>query len=193
MDEVPLLDTIMASEQVSELVSDDNHVSPPLSAEFFPETQRSNDSPQAEDIPMDDGGFNAAPTSQVPSFKDKLLHLNSKTTDDEDDDINLKQGDVSIGLNDNIPTVDFANHVKETLNKRMGLAVVVKLLGRKIGYRQLCIQLQKIWKPAGHFELTDMDEDCFLVRFQDDLDYQNAILSGPCESCFLLVFWVHGY
>ncbi|KAI9119110.1 hypothetical protein K1719_009785 [Acacia pycnantha] len=179
MDEVPLLDTIMASEQASELVSDNTHVSPPLSAEFVPETQWSKDSPLVEDIPMDDGDINAVPTFQVPSFKDKLLNSNSKSTNDEDDDIHLKQGDVSIGFNDNIPTVDFANHVKETLNRRMGLVVVVKLLRRKIGYRQLCTQLQNIWKPAGHFKLTDMDEDCFLVRFQDDLDYQNAILSGP--------------
>ncbi|KAI9113491.1 hypothetical protein K1719_015418 [Acacia pycnantha] len=61
----------------------------------------------------------------------------------------------------------------------MGLAVVIKLLGRKIGYCQLRNQLHNLWKPTGHLKLTDLDEDCFLVRFQDDMDYQNALLTGP--------------
>ncbi|KAI9079931.1 hypothetical protein K1719_038177 [Acacia pycnantha] len=128
---------------------------------------------------MDDDYNNIVPKVKVPSLKETLLNLDSKGTDDEQDDITLKQGDVSIGLNGNIPTVDFVEHVKETLNRKMGMVVVIKLLGRKIGYRQLRTQFQNIWKPSGHFKLTDMDEDCFLVRFQDDLDYQNAILTGP--------------
>ncbi|KAI9119468.1 hypothetical protein K1719_009344 [Acacia pycnantha] len=61
----------------------------------------------------------------------------------------------------------------------MGLAVVVKLLGRKIGYRYLRSQLQNLWKPSGSIKLIDIDDDCFLVKFQEDLDYQNALLSGP--------------
>ncbi|KAI9088280.1 hypothetical protein K1719_030001 [Acacia pycnantha] len=171
----------MASIQSSDLVSPDTHVSPSgPAAEFVPETQPSaTATPLAEDVLMDDDNVNIVSNVKVPSFKEKLLNLDSKATEEEQDDITLQQGDVSIGLNGNIPTVDFAEHVKETLNRKMGLAVVIKLLGRKIGYRQLCTQLQKIWKPTGHFKLTDMDEDCFLVRFQDDLDYQNAILTGP--------------
>ena len=61
----------------------------------------------------------------------------------------------------------------------MGIAVVVKLLGRKIGYRQLRMKLQMLWKPIGQCKLIDLDDDCFLVRFKEDLDYQNALLNGP--------------
>ncbi|KAI9097663.1 hypothetical protein K1719_025434 [Acacia pycnantha] len=181
LDDVPPMDTIMASVQTSDLASPEAHVSPSgPAAEFVPETQPSaTATPLAEDVLMEDDNVNLVSNVKVPSFKEKLLNLDSNATEDEQDDISLQQGDVSIGLNGNIPTVDFAEHVKETLNRKMGLAVVIKLLGRKIGYRQLRTQLQKIWKPSGHFKLTDMDEDCFLVRFQDDLDYQNAILTGP--------------
>ncbi|KAI9099052.1 hypothetical protein K1719_024819 [Acacia pycnantha] len=105
-----------------------------------------------------------------------LLNADSKNPVEEEDDIVLNNGDVSIGLNGTIPTVDFASHVIETLNKRMGLVVVVKLLGRKMGYCRLRNQLHNLWKPAGQIKLIDLDEDCFLVRFQDDLDYHNGLL-----------------
>ncbi|KAI9105114.1 hypothetical protein K1719_022830 [Acacia pycnantha] len=88
-------------------------------------------------------------------------------------------GDVAIGLNGNIPTVGFASHILEALNKRIGLAVVVKLLGRKIRYRYLHSKLQSLWKPSGQLKLIDLHDDCFLVRFNDDMDYQNALLNDP--------------
>ncbi|KAI9119975.1 hypothetical protein K1719_008944 [Acacia pycnantha] len=116
---------------------------------------------------------------KAPSFKEKLLNSLSEDPEDEEDDIMLNQGDVSIGLNGNIPTVDFASHIIDTLNRKMGLVVVIKLLGRKIGFRHLRNQLQNIWKPANQIKIIDLHDDCFLVKFQDDLDYQNALLSGP--------------
>ncbi|KAI9084807.1 hypothetical protein K1719_033213 [Acacia pycnantha] len=167
----------MDSESPFELAPAETHVSTTLSSDIVSETQMPADPLLPQDVQMDDN--NVDPNVKTSSFKDKLLNLDSKAPEDEDDDIVLKQGDVSIGLNGNIPTVDFANHILETLNKKMGLAVVVKLLGRKIGYRQLRTQLQNIWKPTGQIKLIDLDEDCFLVRFQDNMDYQNALLIGP--------------
>ncbi|KAI9113694.1 hypothetical protein K1719_014945 [Acacia pycnantha] len=116
---------------------------------------------------------------QIPSFKDKLLNADNAPMEDEDEDIVLNQGDVSFGLHGKIPTVDFASHVIDSLNKKMGLTVVVKLLGRKIGFRHLRSQLQALWKPSGLLKIIDLHDDCFLVKFQDDLDYQNALLTGP--------------
>ncbi|KAI9126827.1 hypothetical protein K1719_002423 [Acacia pycnantha] len=127
---------------------------------------------------MTEGIANSCPNAQ-PSFKDKLLNSDSKASGEEDDDLVLQQGDVSIGLNGNVPTVDFASHVLETLNQKMGLAVVIKLMGRRIGYRQLRMKLQNLWKPIGQCKLIDLEDDCFLVRFKEDLDYQNALLNGP--------------
>ncbi|KAI9093163.1 hypothetical protein K1719_027177 [Acacia pycnantha] len=125
-----------------------------MEAEQSPPVGGSNDNhafvayPEELDVQM--GGDVATP---IPSFKDKLLNVDLNPMEEEDKDIVLNQGDVSLSMNGKIPTVDFASHVIETLNKKMGLAVVVKLLGRKIGFRHL-------------------------LRFQDDLDYQNALLTG---------------
>ncbi|KAI9125145.1 hypothetical protein K1719_003761 [Acacia pycnantha] len=152
LDETDHQDTNMDAELVSsEFILADTIESDSQISEVVPETPLPSAPPPAQENPVE-----------------------------EEDDIVLNKGDVSIGLNGNIPTVDFASHVIETLNKRMGLAVVVKLLGRKMGYRQLLRnQLHNLWKPASQIKLINLDEDCFLVRFQDDLDYQNALLSGP--------------
>ncbi|KAI9102148.1 hypothetical protein K1719_023658 [Acacia pycnantha] len=114
-----------------------------------------------EDVLMRDDSI--APGQKVPSFKDKLLNNSCPDTLEEaEDDLVLHEGDVSIGLTGSIPTVDFATHVLETLNQKMGLAVVIKLMGRKIGFRQLRSRLQSIWKLSGPFKLVDLEDDCFL-------------------------------
>ena len=99
--------------------------------------------------------------------------------EDDADDLVLNQEDVVFGLNGNIPTVDFASHILDSLNKRMGFAVVVKLLGRSIGYGALRSKILSLWKPKGRFQLTDLHDDCFLVKFKDDMDFHNALSGGP--------------
>ncbi|KAI9086987.1 hypothetical protein K1719_031148 [Acacia pycnantha] len=149
-----------------------------ISPEMVPETQMSVDPILVQDSLMKSEGVEAR--IKAPSFKDKLLNSDpNKPNEETGEDITLGQGDVSIGLNGNIPTVNFASHVLDTLNKKMGLAVVVKLLGRRVGYRHLRNQIQNLWKPTGHLKLIDIDDDCFLVKFQEDLDFQNALLNGP--------------
>ncbi|KAI9079071.1 hypothetical protein K1719_038979 [Acacia pycnantha] len=166
-------DVVMEADQPLELGSTESHVPESLLSERVPETQMSPAPPSSQDVLM--GDDNAMEAARIPSFKDKLLN----SSEEEEEDIALQQGDVSIGLNGQIPTVNFATHVIDTLNKRMGLAVVVKLLGRKIGFRHLRSQLQSLWRPSGQIKLIDLNDDCFLVRFQEDLDYQNALLTGP--------------
>ncbi|KAI9076054.1 hypothetical protein K1719_041988 [Acacia pycnantha] len=98
----------------------------------------------------------------VPSFKYELLNVETDNQE-EVEEVVLGQGDVVLGMNGGIPTVNFTNHVLDTLNKGMGLAIIVKLLGRTIGYCQLRRQLQNIWKSIGKLKLPGLDDDCFLV------------------------------
>lgn len=133
------LDNSMEADQSPDVGSLVSHVSESFPGECVLETQMSSEPPPLQDTSMSDDIVAAEP--KVPSFKDKLLNIDPNPMLEEDKDIVLKQGHVSIGLNGKIPTEDFATHVLNTLNKKMGLTVVVKLLGRKIGYRYLCSQL----------------------------------------------------
>ncbi|KAI9077315.1 hypothetical protein K1719_040759 [Acacia pycnantha] len=167
------LDDVMEADTPPDSLPVGSPVPSPSSPEMVPESP----------LPIQEQGIlmaennNANP--KVPSFKDKLLNYDSNPPEEEEPELILQQGDVAISLNGSIPTVDFATHVLETLNQRMGLAVVVKLLGRKIGHRYLRTQLQSLWKPSGLIRITNLNDDCFLVCFKEDMDYQHALLSGP--------------
>lgn len=182
-DEEPILD--------EELISNEKqHVSATQSLGIIPATQENIEMNMIIDeaLPC---GTTVQPVSKMtqpttvkallaataPSFKDKLLHATTSSTE-EDDEIQLGKEDVTLGLNKGIPTINFSKKVLEVLNKKMGFAIVVKLLSRTVGYRALRTQLQNIWRPSGQFQVTDLNEGCFIVKFKEELDFQKVFLSG---------------
>ncbi|MBA0549084.1 hypothetical protein Golob_020142 [Gossypium lobatum] len=54
--------------------------------------------------------------------------------DQDKDDSQLIEGDVSIGIEDGLPSIRFSKRVHQILYQSMSRIVVVKLLGRKIGF-----------------------------------------------------------
>ncbi|KAI9118688.1 hypothetical protein K1719_010133 [Acacia pycnantha] len=90
MDSTEILDSISPESLVSAL---------PLS-KFVPETPLPAANPAKQDIHMSDGID--APGPKAPSFKDKLLNSEPIPAEEEEDDLVLKQSDVSIGLNGNV-------------------------------------------------------------------------------------------
>lgn len=58
-------------------------------------------------------------------------------------------------------------------------AVVVKLLGRFIWQDTLRSKILALWKPTGGFKVTELEGGCFMVKLENDSDYQNAMLGGP--------------
>lgn len=60
---------------------------------------------------------------------------------------------------------------------RKGL--IVKLLGRKIGYKALENCLQQMWVRKGALSLVDLDNDLFLVYMSHEEDQTKALTDGP--------------
>ncbi|KAG8502883.1 hypothetical protein CXB51_000604 [Gossypium anomalum] len=86
---------------------------------------------------------------QIVSWKDKLLGKQDDVTDSvrvpfavNENKFELLEGDVNTSIIDGIPAIKFSDRVKEILFKEMELTVIVKLLGRNIGYN--------IDKPVSH-------------------------------------------
>ena len=57
--------------------------------------------------------------------------------------------------------------------------VVVKLLGRSIGYRALCNRLGLLWNSTSDFSIIDLENNYFLVRFKSKEDVDFALSQGP--------------
>ncbi|KAH1033308.1 hypothetical protein J1N35_045482 [Gossypium stocksii] len=111
---------------------------------------------------------------QLPSWKDKLLggvpvsfevsHNAASMGSDSESDGNfaLLDDDMQTSIVNGVSAINFSNRVKEILFKEMELTVVIKLLGRSIGYNILHNHIISLWKPISLFNLMDIENEYYL-------------------------------
>jgi hypothetical protein len=58
-------------------------------------------------------------------------------------------------------------------------ALVVTLLGKTLGYQTMKDQLKKSWKLTGGFEIRDVDNGFYVVKFDMVADKEKVITQGP--------------
>ncbi|XP_061362094.1 uncharacterized protein LOC133305866 [Gastrolobium bilobum] len=58
-------------------------------------------------------------------------------------------------------------------------AVIVKLLGKKVGVRFLLNRLLRMWNISGTYEFIDLENYYFLFRFSNKNDYSHVLEDGP--------------
>lgn len=127
---------------------------------------------------MDMGDTNAF-TQQEKKSKDytsyknkhKLLGINGNEATDNSDESdswrNKEESDSEIQdmeesqINPLCPSVPVTSEERIRLCKPWRKAVIIKLLGRKIGYRFLMGRLTKLWNLVGNFEFIDLQNDFF--------------------------------
>ncbi|KAH1106533.1 hypothetical protein J1N35_010301 [Gossypium stocksii] len=61
----------------------------------------------------------------------------------------------------------------------MSTSVVLKMLGQNLGIKTLHNRLYWIWKPSKPFQLMDIENGYFLVKFQSTVDYDMILSQGP--------------
>ncbi|KAG8493637.1 hypothetical protein CXB51_011699 [Gossypium anomalum] len=126
----------------------------------------------------------------APSWKDKFLggvlvpsvmnHNVSSIGSDSvsDGDFDLLANNVQTTIINGVPTINFSGRVKEILFKEMELTVVIKLLGWSIGYNTLHNRIISLWKPTSPFNLMDIENGYYLVRFLNKVDYDRILSQG---------------
>ncbi|KAL4272787.1 hypothetical protein GQ457_13G012020 [Hibiscus cannabinus] len=77
------------------------------------------------------------------------------------------------------PKIEFSERVHKQLDMAMRNVIIVRLLGRNIGYQTLLNRLHVVWKPMGELQLIDLDNSYFLVRIEDPRDYRKILTEGP--------------
>ncbi|KAK9043145.1 hypothetical protein V6N11_071494 [Hibiscus sabdariffa] len=122
------------------------------------------------------------------SYKDKVTDSHDMGTEDlyplDDDDIDLLEEDVCFGEVDGIPSINFSDRIQQLALKSLDLTLVVKVLGRRVGYNTLHNHIFSIWKPSHSLKLIDIDNNYFLVKFVAHCDYLKSIPSR-------IMAWVH--
>ncbi|KAK8509995.1 hypothetical protein V6N12_035318 [Hibiscus sabdariffa] len=97
----------------------------------------------------------------------------------EDDDIEILEGDVVRTVIDGMISIQFSERVHSLVEKSFDRTIVLKLLGRRIGYATLKNKVIDLWKPKAGFKLMDTENDYFLVSFRSHEDYRTVLADGP--------------
>ncbi|KAL4284430.1 hypothetical protein GQ457_16G028420 [Hibiscus cannabinus] len=118
----------------------------------------------------------------IPSFKDKLVGskvVSSTSRSLTDLDVDVKEDDVRIGGSSILPEIQFSDRVHNQVDAQLARAVIVRLLGKSIGYRALLNRVKSLWNPKGDMCIIDLDNDYYLVRFAIEEDFQKVLSEGP--------------
>ena len=81
-----------------------------------------------------------------------------------------------------LPTIRFSTRVHSLFNSRFRLTLAV--LGKPIGYRPLLGRLPSFWDLKVLFQLIDLENAFFLVKFHLEEDYLRVLEGGPWVTSF---------
>ncbi|KAJ4833971.1 hypothetical protein Tsubulata_018969 [Turnera subulata] len=117
------------------------------------------------------------------SYKEKLTSSSLNEIMDDpwplDTDPEYEEEDITVVDNGYGGNIELSESFKRRLDKPWERAVIVKLLGREIGYRTLLSRIQTMWRPKRAFRVIDLENIFYIVRFREQGDYLHALLGGP--------------
>lgn len=82
-------------------------------------------------------------------------------------------------LGDHWPEITLSRSRSIDLWQPWRRALVIKLFGKNISYKGLSDRLQELWRLQKGMELTDLDDNYFMVRFYERGDYIHVLEGGP--------------
>ncbi|PPR90069.1 hypothetical protein GOBAR_AA30618 [Gossypium barbadense] len=96
----------------------------------------------------------------------------------EEDDLGLLEGDIKKTSVNDISAIEFSKRITQLLIKDMEHTVVIKLLGRNIGYTTLQNKIHFLWQPSQPFRLMDIEKGYYLAKFRNPGDYERVLSQG---------------
>ncbi|KAL4361894.1 hypothetical protein GQ457_04G017540 [Hibiscus cannabinus] len=123
--------------------------------------------------------------SQVkPSFRDMLTgnkSLNFPGSAIPELDVEMQEEDVQLSSMDGTPAIVFSERIHDRVDAKLANSVIVRLLGRMIGYNALLNRINSLWNPSGEIALMDLDNGYYMVRFANGDDVSRVLLGGPWQ------------
>uniref|UniRef100_A0A7N2LPM7 DUF4283 domain-containing protein n=1 Tax=Quercus lobata TaxID=97700 RepID=A0A7N2LPM7_QUELO len=114
-----------------------------------------------EDVTEDTGTPMHGNADEDCSRNDELHHS-------DDDELNAEAWEIRVTL-----------ELKRKLAGPWQTSIILKLMGRPLGYRALQTRLAGIWRPSGMMHLIDIGYGFFIMRFDEVKDYHHALMDGP--------------
>ncbi|XVE49009.1 hypothetical protein DITRI_Ditri01bG0047500 [Diplodiscus trichospermus] len=135
----------------------------------------------------DNGGYQQKPRVEESrvrsSFKDTLLgnRDGGVRSDFQDDDGFISEDNIDGEEEEDkeCPIIMVSKKEKARLRRPWRQTLIVKVLGRSIGYNYLLRRIKALWMPKAQIELVAIDNDYFIVKFESKEDYDFAKFEGP--------------
>ncbi|EOA28675.1 hypothetical protein CARUB_v10024899mg, partial [Capsella rubella] len=77
------------------------------------------------------------------------------------------------------PEITIGEEVISVMHGLWKNCMIVKVLGRQIPVAVLNRKLKELWKPSGRMYVMDLPRHFFMVRFELEEEYLNALTGGP--------------
>lgn len=91
----------------------------------------------------------------------------------------LADGDMVTEVLIGVPSIIFSSRVQEYIDRRMTKTVIIKMLGGRLGFNALLNKITSLWSPVKPIQLMDLENNFYLVRLQDEEDYNRVVVRGP--------------
>ena len=78
-----------------------------------------------------------------------------------------------------LPKIYLDSSIRDELSAPWEDALVVKLLGKDVGFLTMRDRLKKLWQPSGGFDIIDLGFGFFLIKFDNGDDRGKAVEGGP--------------
>ncbi|XP_075642713.1 uncharacterized protein LOC142614035 [Castanea sativa] len=75
--------------------------------------------------------------------------------------------------------VKLSRETKKRIRGAWSNAIIIKLVGRTVGFNYLQSKLLQLWRPTSKMDCVDLTCGFFLVRFYSNEDLDNVIQKGP--------------
>ncbi|KAI7985157.1 hypothetical protein LOK49_LG14G01351 [Camellia lanceoleosa] len=82
-------------------------------------------------------------------------------------------------MNPDIPKVTLPRTLIRKIRRPWKDCLIVRLLGRNIGFKVLCNRVHNLWGLQGDFEVVDLGVGFFLFKFEMKQDFGKVVLDGP--------------
>ena len=77
------------------------------------------------------------------------------------------------------PIIKMTKEEKIRIMRLWRRTLIIKLLGRNIGYNLLYRKIHELWKPKASVDLVSIDNGFFSIRFSSEEDYEFTKYKGP--------------
>ncbi|MCI24608.1 hypothetical protein A2U01_0045793, partial [Trifolium medium] len=128
-----------------------------------------------------DGGVQIGTSNKKISFRDVLTEGQQMNQTKERVDL-IAKGLMKVTLEEGnrlLPVVTMDEKLFQDLCNPWKEALVVKLLGKNVGYNMMKDRLKNLWRLTGGFEIMDVDNGFYMVKCELLADREKIVADGP--------------